>query len=118
MTAVGLVEILILVVAILVIAAGVVVALLRPGRRSAGDLDAGRGGTDVLAPPPESPDTTVEAPVGPTESPLPTLERPEGVAGRLVRLRERLSRSQGTLGRGLLALLSRDRVDEDTWEEI
>jgi fused signal recognition particle receptor len=35
-----------------------------------------------------------------------------------VRLRQRLSRSQGALGRGLLALLSRDRVDEDTWEEI
>jgi fused signal recognition particle receptor len=35
-----------------------------------------------------------------------------------VRLRERLSRSQGPLGRGLLALLSRDVIDEDTWEEI
>jgi fused signal recognition particle receptor len=49
---------------------------------------------------------------------VPTLERPEGVASRLVRLRQRLSRSQGTLGRGLLALLSRERIDEDTWEEI
>ena len=46
------------------------------------------------------------------------LERPEGTAGRLVRLRQRLSRSQGGLGRGLLMLLSRDRLDEDTWEEI
>ena len=46
------------------------------------------------------------------------LERPEGTASRLVRLRQRLSRSQGTLGRGLLALLSRDRLDEDTWETI
>ena len=35
-----------------------------------------------------------------------------------MRLRQRLARSQGTLGRGLLSLLSRDRVDEDTWEEI
>ncbi len=78
-------------------------------------------GTDVLAPPTEAPETaeppTPVAPEAPVET-APTIERPEGVAGRLVRLRERLSRSQGTLGRGLLALLSRDRVDEDTWEEI
>jgi fused signal recognition particle receptor len=50
--------------------------------------------------------------------PAPAIERPESTAGRLVRLRERLSRSQSPLGRGLLALLSRDVVDEDTWEEI
>jgi fused signal recognition particle receptor len=35
-----------------------------------------------------------------------------------VRLRSRLSRSQTSLGRGLLTLLSRDRLDEDTWDEI
>jgi fused signal recognition particle receptor len=52
------------------------------------------------------------------EPPAPTLEKPEGTASRLVRLRERLSRSQGSLGKGLLALLSRDRIDEDTWESI
>ncbi len=51
-------------------------------------------------------------------TPVTTLERPEGTAGRLVRLRQRLSLSQGGLGRGLLLLLSRDRLDEDTWEEI
>ncbi len=47
-----------------------------------------------------------------------TLERPEGTASRLVRLRQRLAGSQGGLGRGLLALLSRERLDEDTWEAI
>jgi fused signal recognition particle receptor len=46
------------------------------------------------------------------------LERPDPVAGRLQRLRDRLSRSQGSLGRGLLALLSRDRIDDATWDEI
>jgi fused signal recognition particle receptor len=46
------------------------------------------------------------------------LETPEPTAGRLARLRSRLSRSQGTLGRGLFALLSRDALDEDTWEEV
>jgi fused signal recognition particle receptor len=45
-------------------------------------------------------------------------ERPEQVDGRLVRLRARLARSQSTLGRGLLALLSRDRIDEDTWQGV
>ena len=35
-----------------------------------------------------------------------------------MRLRARLARSQGSLGKGLLSLLSRDRVDESTWEEI
>jgi fused signal recognition particle receptor len=35
-----------------------------------------------------------------------------------VRLRGRLARSQNVLGRGLLGLLARDRLDEDAWEEI
>ncbi len=48
----------------------------------------------------------------------PAIETPEGTASRLVRLRQRLSRSQGGLGQGLLALLSRDKLDEDTWEAI
>jgi fused signal recognition particle receptor len=61
------------------------------------------------------PEATVEPPV---EEAAPPLEKPESASSRLVRLRQRLSRSQGPLGRGLLALLSRDVVDEDTWEEI
>lgn len=53
-----------------------------------------------------------------TAAPTSTLERPESAASRLVRLRQRLAGSQGGLGRGLLALLSRDRLDEDTWEQL
>ncbi len=49
---------------------------------------------------------------------LRRLEVPEPTAGRLVRLRARLSRSQNSFGKGLLTLLSRERLDEDTWEEI
>ncbi|HEX8629760.1 MAG TPA: signal recognition particle-docking protein FtsY, partial [Catenuloplanes sp.] len=45
------------------------------------------------------------------------IERPEPTAGRLVRLRARLSRSQNVFGRGLLTVLSRDRLDEDAGEE-
>ncbi|WP_328301026.1 signal recognition particle-docking protein FtsY [Streptomyces sp. NBC_00435] len=57
-------------------------------------------------------DPVVEAP------PAPEIEVPEPTAGRLVRLRARLARSQNTLGKGLLTLLSREHLDEDTWEEI
>ncbi|MFE3473204.1 signal recognition particle-docking protein FtsY [Streptomyces bacillaris] len=66
------------------------------------------------------PDATapaVEAPVVETPAP-PALEVPEPTEGRLVRLRARLARSQNSLGKGLLTLLSRDNLDEDTWEEI
>ncbi|MEV5605109.1 signal recognition particle-docking protein FtsY [Streptomyces sp. NPDC052299] len=69
---------------------------------------------DVAAPPAEAEPETV-APEAPA---APAIEVPEPTAGRLVRLRARLARSQNTLGKGLLALLSRDNLDEDTWEEI
>ncbi|HWG28026.1 signal recognition particle-docking protein FtsY [Actinospica sp.] len=52
------------------------------------------------------------------EKPRIVLEAPEPTAGRLVRLRSRLARSNGAVGKGLLSLLSRDKLDEDTWEEI
>ncbi|MFD5622681.1 signal recognition particle-docking protein FtsY [Streptomyces yangpuensis] len=61
----------------------------------------------------------VEAPVAEPEAPAaPAIEVPEPTAGRLVRLRARLARSQNSLGKGLLTLLSREHLDEDTWEEI
>ncbi|WP_329305472.1 signal recognition particle-docking protein FtsY [Streptomyces anulatus] len=66
------------------------------------------------------PDATApveETPVAEAPAP-PALEVPEPTAGRLVRLRARLARSQNSLGKGLLTLLSRDNLDEDTWEEI
>ncbi|MGR3935693.1 signal recognition particle-docking protein FtsY [Streptomyces sp. BRA346] len=65
-----------------------------------------------------------EAPAAPAEAAapavpeVPPVEVPEPTAGRLVRLRARLSRSQTTLGKGLLTLLSREHLDDDTWEEI
>jgi fused signal recognition particle receptor len=46
------------------------------------------------------------------------VERPPPSAGRLIRLRARLARSQSSLGSALLGLLSRDRLDDDTWDEI
>ncbi len=54
----------------------------------------------------------------PSAATAPAVEIPEPVAGRLARLRARLARSNSSLGQGLLALLSRDHLDEDTWDEI
>ncbi|MEU7866125.1 signal recognition particle-docking protein FtsY [Dactylosporangium sp. NPDC049140] len=72
------------------------------------------------------PPTVIEAPAPapvvveepPAAPPAPEIETPEPTAGRLVRLRARLSRSQNVFGKGLLALLARDKLDDDTWEEI
>lgn len=58
------------------------------------------------------------APTPVEEGGAPALERPESSASRLVRLRQRLAGSGNSLGRGLLALISRDRLDEDAWEEL
>jgi fused signal recognition particle receptor len=101
-----------LVLGILVLAALVVVGLVTSGRRR---------GTPT---PPVDTRTSPTLDVPPAEEAVPpagpvtTVERPEGTASRLVRLRQRLAGSQGGFGRGLLALLSRDRLDEGTWEAI
>ncbi|NLT55255.1 MAG: signal recognition particle-docking protein FtsY [Actinomycetales bacterium] len=68
------------------------------------------------------PETLPEVPAGAepdlAAEPAPAVERPAPVQGRMVRLRARLARSNSTLGQGLLSLLSRDRLDEGTWEEV
>jgi fused signal recognition particle receptor len=46
------------------------------------------------------------------------IDRPEPSAGRLARLRARLAGSNNALGKGLLALLTRDRLDEATWDAV
>jgi fused signal recognition particle receptor len=83
-----------------------------PGSRSGQDgedpdrADGSPGSTAVLER--ELPDL-----VEPT---TPVLDRPEAAESRLARLRRRLSGSNSALSRGLLMLLSRDRIDEETWE--
>ena len=119
-------EALILIVAILVVTVVSAVALVAGTRRRpqlptetpSGSVRAVDTVTLPEAPP--TPDQA-QAPPAPVEAPppsAPVLEVPEPTAGRLVRLRNRLARSQTLLGRGLLALLSRDVLDEDAWEEI
>ena len=59
----------------------------------------------------EVPDNAAGLETVPVETPLP-------VAGRLTRLRERLVKSNTILGKGLLALLSADKIDENVWDEV
>ncbi|MEU4561368.1 signal recognition particle-docking protein FtsY [Actinoplanes sp. NPDC023936] len=66
--------------------------------------------------PAAAPPVVAEAPV--VEEAKPEIEQPAPTAGRLVRLRARLARSQNAFGRGLLTVLSRDHLEEDDWEEI
>ncbi|MBD9699602.1 signal recognition particle-docking protein FtsY [Flavimobilis sp. GY10621] len=49
---------------------------------------------------------------------VPVLDVPEPVTGRLARLRARLARSGSPLGARLLAVLSRDHLSEDDWDEL
>ncbi|SDR99751.1 signal recognition particle-docking protein FtsY [Microlunatus soli] len=71
---------------------------------------------------PAQPETAEPEVVQPETEPAvveqPTVEKPEAPESRLVRLRRRLSGSNNALSRGLLALLSRDKLDEDTWEDF
>jgi len=126
---------LIIILAVIVVAGVVAAALVVPRvrRRGEDDLIAPTAPpTSTLAPPevvapevvtPRAPPVTAEpATVEPDVvedlTAPPALETPEPTAGRLQRLRARLARSQSTLGRGLLSVLSRDHLDDDAWEEI
>ncbi|TCM41114.1 signal recognition particle-docking protein FtsY [Kribbella sp. VKM Ac-2568] len=68
--------------------------------------------------PRDTPTRTLEDTELPEAGATTTIEKPESAQGRLVRLRARLARSQGSLGKGLLALLSRDKLDDEAWEDI
>ncbi|MTD55330.1 signal recognition particle-docking protein FtsY [Amycolatopsis pithecellobii] len=63
----------------------------------------------------------------PTEEPAPAaepepvavaVEEPEPAAGRLERLRGRLSKSRSVFGQSLLGLLGAGDLDEDSWQDI
>ncbi|MBX6381915.1 MAG: signal recognition particle-docking protein FtsY [Microbispora sp.] len=80
-------------------------AVEEPAKKGLGEED---GGTTTTLPPPAV-EELIKA---------PEIEVPPPSAGRMVRLRSRLARSQNVLGRGLLELLSRDRLDDEVWDEI
>jgi fused signal recognition particle receptor len=102
------------------------VALLAPRRRRSpaptvppvpGERPETGTATGTLAP--ERPETLAPPETAaPPAPPAPTIETPAPTAGRLIRLRSRLSRSQNVLGKSLLTLLSRDKLDDDTWDEV
>jgi len=133
-------------VLVLVLAVGAGLALVRgrsrgPQRPQPG-TDYAPGVGDDATPPRDAPRRSVQdvdvldrprpAPTAPEAEPgtepdlvgaetaalPPELERPAPAAGRLHRLRARLARSNSSLGRGLLELLSRENVGEDTWEQV
>ncbi|MGY1636401.1 signal recognition particle-docking protein FtsY [Geodermatophilus sp. SYSU D00742] len=137
-------EFVLIAVAILVVALVLGVGLLvGRGRRTTRLDDDAALGTTLTRPRPPAPAPTEEPrPTGSTasglglppetaEPPAPTaplppaepepglvFETPPPSAGRLVRLRSRLARSQSSLGRGLLTVLARERLTEDDWEEV
>lgn len=108
------------VLVLLVIVAGAF--LLAPSKRRRGATKPGTvtapeaPGTGVGTGPSTAPDSDEEA-LGEGAS-APVLETPTEPTSRLARLRDRLSKSNTTLGRGLLTLLSRETLDEQTWEEV
>src|SRR5689334_10011431 len=118
--------ILIIVIAVLALVTGGYLLFMRPGR---GRTVAPPPARPTVTPPPsttaEGGGTAEAAPEAGTVPDTPAaatgtleIERPPPSAGRLVRLRARLARSQSSMGSVLLNLLSRDRLDDDTWDEI
>ncbi|MGY1844298.1 signal recognition particle-docking protein FtsY [Modestobacter sp. SYSU DS0875] len=135
------VEYVLIAVAILVVGLVSAVGLLvgRGRRTTRLDDDAAAGTTltrprppQPTAPPTPAPEHTGSTAVDPADLPvaepveLPPAEPEPGLvfetpppsAGRLIRLRSRLARSQSSLGRGLLTVLGREKLTEDDWEEI
>jgi fused signal recognition particle receptor len=93
------------------------------GARTGGEGDGGsvdvRDRPTVTEPADTGPETDVgETDVLPEAVETLPLDRPEAPESRLARLRRRLAGSNNALGRGLLMLLSRDRIEEETWEDF
>ncbi|MFL6182160.1 MAG: signal recognition particle-docking protein FtsY [Actinomycetes bacterium] len=123
---------LVVVITVALTLVGTTLALLRgrSGSRSAERSSSTSTATtipgvgDDAAPPRDTPKRTVSTIELPEDagddldtSGLAILDRPAPAAGRMARLRDRLARS-GSLGQGIVGLLSRPTVDDQTWEEI
>jgi len=119
--------VIIIIVALVVVAAivGGGLYFLRPRRRAGGAAPPapptpGEAGPATGTATAERPGTATAEPSLPPLSPgpPPVAEAPSPLAGRMVRLRGRLARSQSGFGAVLLGLLSRDGLDDQSWEEI
>ncbi|PZR55357.1 signal recognition particle-docking protein FtsY [Xylanimonas oleitrophica] len=107
------------------VAGGGTAALLVPRSRRQRDLPSGtvleRPTTatgDAAAPAPAEAPPAAEVPATAADVEAVPVEQPAPAQGRLVRLRDRLARSGSPLGARLLAVLSRDQLTEDDWDEI
>jgi fused signal recognition particle receptor len=94
-----------------------------PGRPSAGSPPAAPPAAPPGAPPSGQAGAPPSAPLAPVPGdqaapPAPAIEKPPPSAGRMVRLRSRLARSQTAFGSALLGLLSSGKLDDDTWDQI
>lgn len=103
--------------------AGTVDEDLRIGGTAGHDASVEAQPPDTESPAPDVPEADVldvgrGAQVDVEVADLLGVEVPAPSRGRLARLRARLARSNTALGKGLLALLSRDTLDERTWEEV
>ena len=110
---------LIIVAAVAVLGVGIALGLAR-GRKEFPPPSTLDAITEESIEHPEShlEDADAGEPAPEQQAAVDTLERPESPQGRLVRLRARLARSQGSLGKGLLAVLGRSTLDDAAWEEI
>ncbi|MCK8612661.1 signal recognition particle-docking protein FtsY [Gordonia sp. C13] len=76
----------------------------------------------VEVPETETPETETPETAAPDDASgavaVPPREEIAPTAGRLGKLRGRLSRSQGAIGKSVLGLLGAGDLDEDSWEEI
>lgn len=112
---------------VIAVCAGLLLTLRKPRSLKSGPLlkDPGVGPDDAV---PRTATATIEdvlpeagtdpgAVAAPEAAVVPSVDEPEKAASRLVRLRSRLA-GRGGWGKGLLALLSRGQVDDDTWEDI
>jgi fused signal recognition particle receptor len=86
-----------------------------PGQGAAGE---GAAGTATAAPAGTVPVGTAPAGTAPASAAPAEVERPLPSAGRMVRLRGRLARSQSAFGSVLLSLLSGATLDDQAWEQI
>jgi fused signal recognition particle receptor len=114
--------ILIIVIAVLALSTGGWLLFVRP-RRGRVSAPPAPSSLPAKATPSQAEATAPEQAAAEAGKPQATagvieVERPPPSAGRMVRLRARLARSQGSVGSALLNLLSRDRLDDETWDEI
>ena len=108
-----------LIVAVLALGGGALVAFLRSRAGSTPSLPSTPSAPTLATPEVESVDAEpIDAVEAPPSGATLELDRPEPTAGRLGRLRTRLARSNTAVGKGLLALLTRDQLDDATWDEV